>query len=63
MEFGTTAVLIILVGIVILVVKTMVIVPQGFEYTRERLGKFCRPCHPDPHCLIPFLDRSDTRST
>ena len=35
MELGTVAVLLIVLGIVILVIKTLVIVPQGFEYTRE----------------------------
>ena len=39
MELGTTAVILIVIGIIILAIKTLVIVPQGYEYTRERLGK------------------------
>src|SRR6187549_2095295 len=36
-EFGSgTAVLLIVIGIIVLAVKTLIIVPQGFEYTRER---------------------------
>jgi regulator of protease activity HflC (stomatin/prohibitin superfamily) len=57
MELGTTAVLIILVAIVVLVIKTMVIVPQGFEYTRERFGKFMQTMPPGLHIMIPVLDR------
>jgi regulator of protease activity HflC (stomatin/prohibitin superfamily) len=57
MEFGTWAVLLIVAGIVILVIKTLVIVPQGFEYTRERLGKFAETMPPGPHLMIPVLDQ------
>jgi regulator of protease activity HflC (stomatin/prohibitin superfamily) len=57
MELGTWAVLLIVGGIVILVIKTLVIVPQGFEYTRERLGKFAETMPPGPHLMIPVLDQ------
>jgi regulator of protease activity HflC (stomatin/prohibitin superfamily) len=57
MELGTVAVLLIVIGIVILVIKTLVIVPQGFEYTRERLGKFAQTMPPGPHLMIPVLDQ------
>ena len=57
MELGTWAVLLIVIGIVILVIKTLVIVPQGFEYTRERLGKFAETMPPGPHLMIPVLDQ------
>src|ERR1041384_5477649 len=57
MELGTVAVLLIVLGIIILVIKTLVIVPQGFEYTRERLGKFAETMPPGPHLMIPVLDQ------
>ena len=57
MDIGTTAVILIVIGIIILVIKTLVIVPQGFEYTRERLGKFSETMPPGPHWLIPFFDQ------
>jgi len=57
MELGTVAVLLIVLGIIILVIKTLVIVPQGFEYTRERLGKFAQTMPPGPHLMIPVLDQ------
>jgi regulator of protease activity HflC (stomatin/prohibitin superfamily) len=56
-EFGgLTAVVLIVIGIIIVAIKTLVIVPQGFEYTRERLGRFSRTMTPGPHWLIPFID-------
>src|SRR5690349_5620828 len=55
-ESGTIWVILFLVGIVIVAVKTLVIVPQGFEYTRERLGRFAETMPPGPHWLVPFID-------
>jgi regulator of protease activity HflC (stomatin/prohibitin superfamily) len=56
-EFGGgTAVILIVLGFIILGIKTLRIVPQGFEYTRERLGRFSRTMGPGPHWLIPFID-------
>ena len=56
MEFGTTAVILFVVAVIIIGIKTLVIVPQGFEYTRERLGKFAHAMAPGPHWLVPFID-------
>jgi regulator of protease activity HflC (stomatin/prohibitin superfamily) len=56
-DFGSgTAVILFVIFVVVLAVKTLIIVPQGFEYTRERLGKFSETMPPGPHWLIPFLD-------
>ena len=55
-ESGTIWVILALVGIIVVAVKTLVLVPQGFEYTRERLGKFSETMPPGPHWLIPFFD-------
>ena len=55
-ESGTIWVLLALIGIIFIGVKTLVLVPQGFEYTRERLGKFSETMPPGPHWLIPFFD-------
>ena len=57
MELGTTAVILIVIGIIILAIKTLVIVPQGYEYTRERLGKFRESMPPGPHWMIPVFDQ------
>ncbi len=55
-ESGTIWVVLVVIGIIIVAIKTLVIVPQGFEYTRERLGKFDHSMPPGPHWLIPFFD-------
>jgi regulator of protease activity HflC (stomatin/prohibitin superfamily) len=56
-EFGgATAVFLIVVAIIVIGIKTLVIVPQGFEFTRERLGRFSRTMSPGPHWLLPFID-------
>jgi regulator of protease activity HflC (stomatin/prohibitin superfamily) len=60
-ESGTIWVVLALVGIIIVAIKTLVIVPQGFEYTRERLGKFDHAMPPGPHWLIPFFDNVGQR--
>jgi len=57
MELGTTAVILIVIGIIILAIKTLVIVPQGYEYTRERLGKFRESMPPGPHWMVPVFDQ------
>lgn len=54
--FGLSGFAIIaLIAIVIIAVKTLIIVPQGFEYTMENLGKFKRSMPPGPHFLMPFF--------
>jgi regulator of protease activity HflC (stomatin/prohibitin superfamily) len=57
MEFGSsTAVILFVIGVIVIGIKTLVIVPQGYEYTRERLGKFAHSMAPGPHWLVPFID-------
>jgi regulator of protease activity HflC (stomatin/prohibitin superfamily) len=53
---GMTAVLLIVVAIIVIAAKTLKIVPQGYEFTRQRLGRFSRTMPPGPHWLIPFID-------
>lgn len=47
----------ILVVVFILIATGVKIVPQGFEYTVERFGRFTRLLPPGLHILIPFVDR------
>ena len=63
MDIGTTAVILIVIGIVIAGHQDLVIVPQGYEYTRERLGKFSESMPPGPHLMIPLFDRWARKST
>jgi regulator of protease activity HflC (stomatin/prohibitin superfamily) len=56
MESGLIAVILVVAAIILIGIKTLVIVPQGYEFTRQRLGRFSRTMPPGPHWLIPFID-------
>ncbi len=51
----------VVIGIVILAVivvaKGVKQIPQGSEYTVERLGRYTRTLTPGLHAIIPFIDR------
>jgi len=56
--FGLNVVAIVLLIVVVILIATGVkIVPQGFEYTVERFGRFTRILSPGLHIIIPFIDR------
>jgi regulator of protease activity HflC (stomatin/prohibitin superfamily) len=50
-------VLALLVLFVILVIAAVKIVPQGYNYTVERFGRYTRTLHPGLTLIIPFIDR------
>ena len=50
----TAIVFVVLVGV--LVLTGVRIVPQGYNYTVERLGRFTRLLHPGVNILIPVID-------
>ncbi|QAU25423.1 SPFH/Band 7/PHB domain protein [Dyella sp. M7H15-1] len=52
---GTVFGLIVIVVAVIVLAKLVRIVPQGFEWTVERFGKYIRTLSPGLHFLIPFI--------
>ncbi len=55
--YGISTVAIILIVVAILIVlKGIVIVHQGYEYTIERLGRFTRSLRPGFHIIVPFID-------
>jgi regulator of protease activity HflC (stomatin/prohibitin superfamily) len=51
----------VVVAIVVLVVLMLFAgiktVPQGFNYTIERFGRFTRTLHPGLNIIVPFIDR------
>ncbi len=49
--------LIILVFAIIIVVMGAKIVPQGQEYTVERLGRYTKTLNPGFHVIVPLVDR------
>ena len=56
----------ILVGVLVLLVIVTLLagvksVPQGFEWTQERFGKFQRTLKPGLNLIIPYIDRVGRR--
>ena len=47
--------LIVIVVVVIVLAKLVRIVPQGYEWTVERFGKYTRTLTPGLHFLVPFI--------
>ncbi len=49
--------LVLAIAVIIILAKCIVIVPQGYEYTVENLGRFTRLLRPGFHILIPFIEQ------
>ncbi len=52
---------IILVLAVVIVIKGVVTVTQGYEYTVERFGRYTKTLRPGFHVIIPIVDRIGRR--
>ena len=52
---------IILVLAVVIVIKGVVTVTQGFEYTVERFGRYTKTLRPGFHVIVPIVDRIGRR--
>ncbi|MBK6674322.1 MAG: SPFH/Band 7/PHB domain protein [Proteobacteria bacterium] len=48
--------IIILVAILIVAAKSLITVPQGYEYTLEKFGRYKRTMEPGLHFIMPFID-------
>lgn len=56
-EFGPAAtVIFLLILAIVLVMKSLKPVPQGFEWTVERFGRFTRILKPGLNIIVPFID-------
>lgn len=51
-----TLAIVLIVLVFAVLVKSVVIVRQGYEYTVENFGRFTRSLHPGFHILIPVLE-------
>ncbi len=51
------AVILVVIAVLVFAKHTFVIVPQGFQYTLERLGRFRKTLEPGFHVLIPVIER------
>jgi regulator of protease activity HflC (stomatin/prohibitin superfamily) len=54
-------VLALVVLIVITVISTAKIVPQGYNFTVQRLGKYVRTLHPGLGIIVPFIEQVGRR--
>jgi regulator of protease activity HflC (stomatin/prohibitin superfamily) len=48
--------IIILVAILIVAAKSLITVPQGYEYTLEKFGRYKRTMDPGLHFIMPFFE-------
>jgi len=53
---ASISVIILVVLAVLTVMKSVVTVRQGYEYTVERFGRFTRTMRPGIHFLLPYID-------
>lgn len=50
-------ILVVFIFSIVLLIKAVTIVHQGFEYTVERFGEYKRTLPPGLHIIVPFFDR------
>ena len=55
MEMGSILALVLLFAGIVLLFKTVRMVPQGYEWTVERFGKYTHTMQPGLHFLIPVI--------
>jgi len=58
---SSIAVIILIILAILTVMKSVVTVSQGYEYTVERFGRFTRTMRPGIHFLIPYVDNIGSR--
>lgn len=56
LEGASVLVLILLVVVVFYIVRAIRMVPQGFNYTVERFGRYVRTLEPGLGLIVPFID-------
>ena len=54
-------VLVVLAVVVFYLLRAIRMVPQGFNYTVERFGKYVRTLQPGLGLIVPFIDKIGAR--
>lgn len=62
MQVGTVVLLFVVLAIAVLFMGFKV-VPQGYQWTVERFGRYTNTLKPGLNIIIPVMDRSGARST
>jgi len=57
MDLGFTSVAVIVIALLFIASKAFLTVPQGFQYTLERFGKYRKTMEPGFHILVPFIEQ------
>ena len=56
MDFGFYGTLLFVAALLVVASKAFLTVPQGYQYTKERFGKFRATMGPGFHVMVPFID-------
>jgi len=56
MDAGSILVIILVLFIIVTILKAIVVVPQGAEFTLERFGRYTKTLKPGLSIIVPFLD-------
>jgi regulator of protease activity HflC (stomatin/prohibitin superfamily) len=48
--------IIIVIAIIVIAIRALVTVPQGYEYTLEKFGRYKRTMEPGLHFIVPFFE-------
>jgi len=54
---GLSVVFVVVFALIVIATRAFLTVPQGFEFTLERFGKFRKVMGPGFHVIIPFVER------
>src|SRR5688572_22934512 len=49
--------IVIVIALIVVAAKAWLTVPQGYQYTLERFGKFQKTMDPGFHFIVPFIER------
>ncbi len=56
MDIGFSFTALIVIALIVIASKAFLTVPQGFQYTLERFGKYKKTMEPGFHILLPFIE-------
>ena len=54
-NIGYLPIVLVIVAVIVMA-KAMITVPQGYEYTLEKFGRYKRTMEPGLHFIMPFFE-------
>lgn len=61
MELSAIVGILFLVMVVVIIIRSVQVVSQGYEYTVERFGAYYKTLRPGLHVIVPLMDRIGSR--